>query len=159
MVEPARMGEVTGAEQGDALALRPPGEVVELEVPAARAGVPRVDVKIGDPGERRRTHPGHLAASAPPTPCTRRVARAPAVPPSGRCGFPWSGGAQLDQGDIRLRADPDRRPPEPGAVRDVDRHAVDRPESTDHRLATGPHDELEREHLPTVRMPRQLQVD
>jgi len=48
VVVPGGMGEVAGAQQRDALASGPPGEVGQVELPAARHGVPRVNVEIGD---------------------------------------------------------------------------------------------------------------
>src|SRR5580698_9499451 len=44
---PRRVGEVTGAEHGQALAQRPPGQVLDVAVLAARAREPRVDMQIG----------------------------------------------------------------------------------------------------------------
>ena len=44
---PGRMGEVAGADDGDALAGCPPGEVLEVEVPAGRARIFRVNVQVG----------------------------------------------------------------------------------------------------------------
>ena len=41
------MGEVAGADDADALARRPPGEVLEVEVAAGRARILRMDVQIG----------------------------------------------------------------------------------------------------------------
>jgi hypothetical protein len=44
------MGEVTGTEQAHPLALRPPGKVLQLEIPAAGTGVLGMNVEVGDPG-------------------------------------------------------------------------------------------------------------
>ena len=44
---PGRMAEVAGADDADALARRPPGEVLEIEVAAGRAGIFRVHVQVG----------------------------------------------------------------------------------------------------------------
>ena len=65
---PGRVGEVAGADDGDALLAGPDGEVLEIAVPAGRARVLGVDVEIGieghaagslaPGGERGRRAPG-----------------------------------------------------------------------------------------------------
>src|SRR5260370_40543323 len=47
LVGPLRMREVARADDRDPLAKRPPGEMLEVAVPAAGAGESRVDVKVG----------------------------------------------------------------------------------------------------------------
>ena len=44
---PGRMAEVAGADEADALARRPLGEVLEIEVAAGRARIFRMDVQVG----------------------------------------------------------------------------------------------------------------
>ena len=44
---PGRVAEVAGADDADALARRPPGQVLEIEVPAGRAGIFRMHVQVG----------------------------------------------------------------------------------------------------------------
>jgi len=52
------MGEVAGADHADALAARPGGEVLEIEIPARRPRVSRVDVQI-----RVEAHVSHARAA------------------------------------------------------------------------------------------------
>ena len=47
LCEPARVGEVAGPHQADALALSPDPEVLEVELLARRPGEARVDVQVG----------------------------------------------------------------------------------------------------------------
>ena len=47
---PRRMGEVAGGDDADALLARPDGQMLEIAVPAGRAGVLGVDVQIGVEG-------------------------------------------------------------------------------------------------------------
>ena len=43
---PGGMGEVAGSDEADALAARPGGQVLEIEVAAGRTGVFRMDVQV-----------------------------------------------------------------------------------------------------------------
>src|SRR5262245_9819230 len=55
------MGEVAGADHADALAARPGGELLEIEIPARRPRVSRVDVQV-----RVEAHGGHALFRATP---------------------------------------------------------------------------------------------
>src|SRR5260370_1090915 len=55
---PGRMGEVAGADHADAFAARPGGEVLEIEIPARRPRVFRVDVQV-----RVEAHVSHARAA------------------------------------------------------------------------------------------------
>ncbi len=46
LLRPGRVGEVTGADHCDALARRPPGQMLQVAVPAAGSGVLGVDVQV-----------------------------------------------------------------------------------------------------------------
>ena len=52
------MGEVAGADHADAFAARPGGEVLEIEIPARRPRVFRVDVQV-----RVEAHVSHARAA------------------------------------------------------------------------------------------------
>ncbi len=70
VLEPGGVGEIAGPDQRDALAARPPGQVLDVAVFAARAGILRVDVQIGVeahpailPKDHRPPCPGGRAAA------------------------------------------------------------------------------------------------
>src|SRR2546426_6487378 len=78
--------------------------------------------------------------------------------PPVRVGGPTRSSARkLNQGDLRRRAQAQRRPPVARAAAHVQPHRLQPVESRDKRLEQ-PHQEVEREVLPTVRVPRELQV-
>lgn len=52
MRQPGGVGDVTGAQQADALAASPIGQVGQLQIPAACPGVLGVNVQIGYPAAR-----------------------------------------------------------------------------------------------------------
>src|SRR5262245_18690512 len=60
---PGRMGEVAGADHADALAARPGGKMLEIEIPARRPRVFRMDVQV-----RVEAHGSHALFRA--TPCS-----------------------------------------------------------------------------------------
>ena len=48
LAEPDRMGEIAGADDGDAFDLAPPGHVLHIHLPAGGPAVLGVEVEIGD---------------------------------------------------------------------------------------------------------------
>src|SRR6185436_5974860 len=74
VAEPGGVREVAGAEQRDAFAAGPPGQIVQVKVAAAGTGVLRVDVQIGD--EATRWHAAVCHAASPAVLVTPRGNRA-----------------------------------------------------------------------------------
>lgn len=116
--EPGGVGEVAGPDHGDALAPRPPRQVLDVAVLAARAGVLRVDVQIGV-----KAHPVILPVRSPVS--GRWVSR---MPLAGVVGLGRVGGARRITGvaGARPRSRPDQAVAARRARRRSPRAAADR---------------------------------
>jgi hypothetical protein len=75
VVEPGGVGEVAGAQQGDALAAGPPGQVGQGQITAASTREARMNVEVRDVRVRGRTCVVRGHALHPVTPSTARTNR------------------------------------------------------------------------------------
>src|SRR5580658_10180464 len=86
LLRPARVREVTRSDNRYPLAARPPGQMLEIAVPAAGAGEPRVDVQVGVE---------HTSSSALPLLSAAWPIRYCHAGPTGRGGCTqWAGGSE-----------------------------------------------------------------